>query len=155
MRRSTRLLAPPSAMLVASCQLLANALHTELWQRYVTIIMALFHVLTLGNVGFNSILHWRSHFVSLWLNCSCPDSCLVWSGSRVSTRVSRKHPDDRGEDQTQAVLPLLGAAGEVAEGSIWPTGSAGFARQVGGDLLRQWDGPVSEPTLDVSTLIFI
>lgn len=58
------------------------------------------------------------------------NSFVVWSGSRVSTRVAGKHSDDRREKQTQTVLSLLGAPWEVAEGSIWSTGSAGLVGQV-------------------------
>lgn len=62
-----------------------------------------------------------SEFITLFLTSS-----LVWSGSRVSTRIPGKHSDDWGESQTQTVLSLLGAPREVAEGSIWSIGSSGL-----------------------------
>lgn len=65
-----------------------------------------------------------------WIYHSTLTSSVVWSGSRVSTRVPGKHTYDWGESQTQTVLSLLGAAREVAEGSIWSISSSGLIGQV-------------------------
>lgn len=57
-------------------------------------------------------------------------SSVVWDGSRVFTRVPRKHTHDWGKGQTQAILSILGAARQVAEGSIRSFGSSGLVGQV-------------------------
>lgn len=65
-----------------------------------------------------------------WINHLSFTSSVVWSGSRVFARVPRKHTHDWGESQTQTILSILGAAREVAEGSIRSFGSSGLAGQV-------------------------